>query len=89
MRGEHGAGLGCARRVGQKGCCNGSESDEEFGAEISAEAVNEALGGGEGDGFFDVEVEAVEGVGDYEGAEGGVVGRELGGVSFGMRSLGV
>ena len=64
--------------VGEEGGGDGCECDEEGGAEVGAEAGDEPGYGGEGNGLFDVEVEARELVGGDEGVEGRVVGLELG-----------
>ena len=56
---------------------DGREGDEEEGAEVLAETVDEAKGAGEWDGFFDVEVESGESVARYHGFEREVVGFEL------------
>jgi hypothetical protein len=63
--------------VGEERCGYWCEGDKEGGAEVCAEAGDEARGGGEGYFFFDVEVEAIELILLYEGVQGAVVGFEL------------
>ena len=70
---------------------DGGEGDEEAGAEIGLEAVDEADDAGEGHWFLDVEVEPVEVVRAEEIAQGRVVRFEArggGGVEAGEGALG-
>jgi hypothetical protein len=64
-------------RIGKQRCGDGRHRDEEVGTKICAETGDEAGWCLERDGFFDVEVETVEGVGGYEVVEGCVVCFEL------------
>ena len=57
---------------------DGGQGDEEGGAEVRLEAVDEADDAGQGHGFLDVEVQAVEAVPPDQVAQGEVVGFEGG-----------
>lgn len=82
--GEHGPWRAQVRgdvRVGNQGCGDRCESDEELGAKVCAQSGDEAGCCAEGDLFFDVEVEAVKFVDCDDGVQGNVVCFELLGVS--------
>ena len=67
--------------VGDECCGDGGEGNEEVGAEVCAQTGDEPGRCGQGDFFFDVEVETGEVVDGNDGVEGGVVCLELGVVS--------
>lgn len=65
------------RESGEQGRRGRREREEEGGAEVCAEAGEEAEGRGEGDGLFDVEVETLKVVFPYNCREGEVICVEL------------
>lgn len=67
-----------AAAAGQEGGGDGRHGQEEVGAEVVVQLAQEAEGRGDRDGFFDVQVEAGDGVFSEDREEGVVVGEELG-----------
>jgi U3 small nucleolar ribonucleoprotein component len=62
----------------QEGGCYGGHCEDEVRAEVGVQLAQKAEGHGDGDGFFDVDVEALDVVFAEDGEEGVVVGVELG-----------
>jgi hypothetical protein len=63
--------------VRDEGGSDRCEGDEEIGTKVCAQTSDKAYCSGEGNLFFDVEIEARELVDGYYGVEGRVVGFEL------------
>ena len=66
-----------SRSVAQESRSDRRHCQDEVGSEIVVELAKEAKGHGDGDGFFDVDVEALDVVFAEHGEEGVVVGVEL------------
>lgn len=66
-----------AGAIAEEGRCDRCHCQDEIGSEVGVELAEQAEGHGDGDGFFDVDVEALDVVFAEHGEEGVVVGVEL------------